>query len=467
MIIPSFLFFLLAFVLIGVSSAKHRQPSTADYLLASQDVKPWLVGLSFFATENSGFMFVGYIGMIYLQGVSAIWLAVGWYVGEVCILWWTGSRIRERTTELEAQTYSSLLSRWSGEEFVAVRRLSALVIMIFLGVYAAAQLSAGGKALHVLVGWDYTVSASVGFVIVLLYCYAGGIRASIWTDAAQALVMLVSLIVLVIVGLSHVGGYSELWTKLAAIDENLVRVIPENLKFGFLLYFLGWLFAGMGVLGQSHVMVRFMVIDESKHVRRALVYYFGMVVTLSALCLTVGLITRVLLPELATSDPELGLPTLSAALLPEVLTGLVLAGLFSAAISTADSQILSSSAALTRDLVPQYRDSYLWTKVGTVLVASIALGISVAGFTNVFTLVTFAWSVMAAGFAPLLFLFTIGKRPSESQALSMMLVGIVAAVLWKQLGYADHVYNVLPGIVAGLLTYGVMCLLPSTQRNAS
>jgi len=453
MIITSFLLSLVAFVAIGVLSIVSRQPSTLDYLLAGRDVKPSLVGLSFFATENSGFMFVGFVGLAYVQGVSAVWFLVGWYVGEVAVLWRAARKVREKTGEIDAETYGRLLSEWSGTAQVAVRRLSALVTMVLLGVYAAAQLSAGGKALHVLMGWEPWVGVVIGFVVVLLYCFAGGIRATIWTDAAQGLTMLVSLVVLVVAGLSRVDGYGGLWSQLSEIDPGLVRATPEGLRFGFAAYFAGWLFAGAGVLGQPHVMVRFMVIDNPKHVRRALLYYLGMVGGLTVLCLTVGLVARVVLPELGGTDPELALPALSRDVLPDVVTGLVLAGLFAASMSTADSQVLSGSAALAVDLVPRARNRYGWTKMGTVLVALCAVGIALLGSSNVFALMTFAWATMAAGFGPILFLHTFGLASGKWTALAMMVSGPSACILWKYYGYPDDVYMVLPGLLASFAVY--------------
>ena len=69
----------------------------------------------------------------------------------------------------------------------------------------------------------------------------------------------------------------------------------------------------------------------------------------------VGLSARVLLPELASADQELALPVLATQLLPSIFVGGILAGLFSATISTADSQVLSCSAALTQDINPAWK----------------------------------------------------------------------------------------------------------------
>lgn len=81
----SFIGFLLLFMAFGIFSYRYSQPTTEDYLLA---------GFSFFATENSGLMFIGFIGMIYTIGVSAAWLIIGWYLGEIFALWRKSSSAR-------------------------------------------------------------------------------------------------------------------------------------------------------------------------------------------------------------------------------------------------------------------------------------------------------------------------------------------------------------------------------------
>ncbi len=68
-----FIFFLIDFILVGVSSYRYSQKTTEDYLLASKNIKPWLTGFSIFATENSDFMFIGFIGLAYSIGLSALY----------------------------------------------------------------------------------------------------------------------------------------------------------------------------------------------------------------------------------------------------------------------------------------------------------------------------------------------------------------------------------------------------------
>ena len=177
----------------------------------------------------------------------------------------------------------------------------------------------------------------------------------------------------------------------------------------------------------------------------------------SATAFGIGLTARVLLPELMTSgDPELALPNLSIELLPAVLVGLMLAGLFSAAISTADSQILSCSAALSQDLVPSGSNSYRKAKIATLAVTAFVLAIALITNNSVFALVIFSWSVLACALGPLLVLRVWQKPVRVPVAITMMITGIVVAIIWnKGFNLSSAIYEVLPGMAAGFIVYGI------------
>ena len=168
----------------------------------------------------------------------------------------------------------------------------------------------------------------------------------------------------------------------------------------------------------------------------------------------VGFMARLLLPETANFDAELALPTLSQQLLPDVLVGLVLAGLFAATISTADSQILSCTAAITRDLFPRIK-SYMMTKFVTIGVTAVALGIALAGPDSVFDLTLIAWSALAAIFSPLLMVYVTGGRPNYKLAVAMMASGLVTVILWRAFELSDMVYDAMPGMIVGLIVYNI------------
>lgn len=458
MIAATFLLFLGLFAAVGIASHLRARSDQRDYLLASQDTPPWLVGLSAVATNNSGYMFIGIIGYTYAVGLPSLWLMIGWIVGDFAASSMIHRRLRVATTAARGDTFAGILSRWDDNDFRLYRRLAALVSLVFLGTYAAAQLTAGSKALSVLFGWDPSVGALIGAVIVVVYCWAGGIRASIWTDAAQSLVMLVAMTLLFGVAIDQLGGVSSAWTALTEVSPTYTELLPSSLglgdTWGPVLFIAGWLFAGFSVAGQPHIMVRFMALDRPEHTNRARAYYYGWFVLFYFLANGVGLLSRVVLPEKAF-DAELALPMMALDLLPPPLVGLILAGIFAATMSTADSLILSCAANLTEDFVPRRRLPLFLVKGATVLVTLLALAIALYGHQGVFDLVIGAWAVMAAAFTPLLTVYALGGRPSERLAIAMLAAGVATVYAWKSVSVLTDYYEGMLAIVVGFGVYGL------------
>jgi len=457
MVLVSFGFFLFLFVFIGVLSMRKRQQTTEDYLLASQSVKPWLVALSAFATANSGYMFVGLIGFAYMAGLQAIWLMVGLVSGDFLMSIFVHKRLRVQTEKQHALSFAGILSTWHGTDFKVLRVIGGLITLAFVGAYAAAQLNAGSKAMHVVFGWDYSVGAIVGSVMVLLYCFAGGIRASIWTDAAQSFVMIAAMGLMLFIAVGEIGGLSAFVSNLHNVSPNYMDWFPANHPLlgsaGPVFFVVGWIFGGIAIIGQPHVMIRFMTLDKPSEMLKARGYYYGWYVTFYSMAIFTALAARLLIPETNGFDTELALPTLAGQLLPEVLVGLVLAGLFAATMSTADSQILACTAAITHDLVPKKFSGYKATKLATVFVTAMALTIALSGNKSVFALVLIAWSALGTAFAPLLIVYALKQKVPEKLAVTMMLGGPTVMLLWRYFELKGIIYECAPGILAGLVIF--------------
>lgn len=458
MIAASFLVFLLLFLIIGVASHRSAKPSRRSYLLADQSVKPWLVGLSAVATNNSGYMFIGVIGYTYTTGLPATWLMIGWIVGDLLASQLVHRRLRVATRRDMGDTFPAVLAGWHGDELRLVRALGGLVTVLFLGTYAAAQFTAGSKALQVLFGWPGYVGAIVGAGIVLVYCLAGGIRASIWTDAAQSVVMIAAMCLMLVMGLDKLGGVESAWRHLESVSPTFMDLLPSQLSladpYGPMLFVIGWLFAGFSVVGQPHIMVRFMALDRPEHTNRARLYYYAWFIAFYFMANAVALLSRVLLPDAIDFDPELALPMIAIDLLPPVAVGLVLAGIFAATMSTADSLILSCAGSLSEDIARlPHRVSV--AKASTVLVTAFALWLALSGDHTVFELVISSWAVLAACFGPLLTVYALGARPTQGLALAMMLAGIVTVYGWTRFELLSSYYEGTLAICVGFAVFAV------------
>lgn len=465
MILLSFLLFLLIFLGAGLSSVLRAKKSRTDYYLASRAVPAWLAGLSAVATNNSGYMFIGVIGFTYATGLASVWLMLGWILGDFAGSLFIHRRLRELTEHTGEASFAAVIARWHGEEFRLWRRIAAVVMIAFLGAYAAAQISAGGKALQGILGWDPALGAVLVAGMVLAYSAAGGIRASIWTDAAQSTVMVVAMTLLFVVGVAGQGGVEATVDKMAALP-GFLDWFPDDLLFpgalGIGLFVLGWMFAGFSVVGQPHIMVRFMALDDPANLLRARAWYYGYFTLFYALATGVGMLSRLYLPELGDMDPELALPSMALELLPAFFVGMILAGIFAATMSTADSLVLSCSAAITHDLLPRRLETTWELKAATAAVTLLALLIALSETRSVFQLVILSWSALASAFAPILTIYALGRRIGEAGAIAAMSAGVGVAVLWRALGWHEMVYEGMPGILAGL---GVALVLSETASE--
>ncbi len=466
----SFIGFLLAFTLVGLSSAWFSKNTKEDYYLASAGVRPWLVGLSAVATNNSGYMFIGVIGYTYATGLASAWLMVGWIAGDFLASLFIHKQLRNATAASGEVSYAGVLSNWHGQNNPTLQRLIGCISLVFLLAYASAQMVAGGKALHVLLDWPLWSGAVAGAVMVCLYCFAGGIRASIWTDAAQSIVMIFAMALLLFVALANLGGFSGAISKMQAVD-GFLDWLPKDLVFpgiaGGILFVISWVFAGLSVIGQPHVMVRFMTLDSGNNIRRAKAWYYLWFIVFYCMATGVGLLSRVYLPDAASFDSELALPTMALELLPPVLVGLILAGIFSATMSTADSLVLSCSAAITHDILPHKVEKTWLLKIATIGITTVALLLALANNQSVFSMVIMAWSGLASAFAPLLIFLCFGQKPSQSLSIMAMISGFAVALLWRMLDLHNAVYEGLPGIIVGCIVLLAGLLIRSNEQTAN
>ena len=459
LILLSFLLFMGIFAGVGLASMRVKEDTTDDYLVAGRGMHPALAALSAVSTWNSGYMFIGFIGFIFLNGYSALWIAVVSTIGQLVAWIWLYKYIQKEGKERNLRSLSSLVSNKTG---APEAKLAAVLSVFFLSIYAAAQLTAGGVALQSMLGWSEITGILIGFVLVVAYCYAGGIRASIWTDAAQSCVMIVGSTILCVVALGKVGGFSGLHNTIAGIDPNMVNIFPSELKFGATLWVAAFFLGGLGVAGQPQVVSRIMTLNDDKDRKQAMVWFFVWQTPFIALMFLIGLACRAIFPEMLAEDAETGLPRLAQNLNP-LLGGVILASIFAATMSTADSQVLACTAAITDDVKPEWNQDHSKTKKVTLAVAAFATSISLVGQQfpgfgdSVFALVVFAVYGLGGIFVPLVLIRMAGYEPDSKHTISMMMAALIGVLVWTVLGYGEYVFPSVPGMGAAFTVHFLFC----------
>ena len=463
-LVASFLLFMGAFAGIGLASMWVKEDTTDDYLVAGRGMHPALAALSAVSTWNSGYMFIGFIGFTYTMGYSIIWIGLGSMIGQIVAWIWLYKFIQQAANERGVRSLSSLVSDVTGSPEA---KLAAVLSVLFLAVYAAAQLTSGGKALYVMLGWSEVIGILIGFVLVVAYCYAGGIRASIWTDAAQSSVMIIGSSLLCYVALGEVGGFSGLHDGLEGQNANLTSIVPADLNFGVTLWIFAFFLGGLSVAGQPQVVTRVMTLGTDEDRKTAMLWFFAWQTPFLIIMVIIGLASRVVFTG-ADFDPELGLPMLAMETLGPFWVGLILASIFAATMSTADSQVLACTAAFTDDVMPEISQDHKKTKIVTLIIAAFATAISIFGLyvpggDSVFALVVLAVYGLGSIFVPILIIRWAGYEPDTNHTMAMMLAALVTVILWSVSGFGDDIFPSVPGMGAAFITHFMMNQLRSSD----
>jgi len=458
---------MLLFAGVGLASIRVKKDTTDDYLVAGRGMHPALAALSAVSTWNSGYMFIGAIGFTYMMGYNVIWMAIASTVGQLVAWMWLYKFIQEEGHNRNVRSLSSLVAEKAG---APEAKLAAVLSVLFLSIYAAAQLTSGGKALLVMMGWPELTGILIGFVLVVAYCYAGGIRASIWTDAIQSCVMIVGSLILCWIALGEVGGFGGMNSGLESQDPALTNVMPPDLMFGISMWVLAFLLGGLAVAGQPQVVSRVMTLGSDNDRKQAMIWFFVWQTPFIILMTFIGLASRVVFPNSSDFDPELGLPMLAMDTMPAIGVGMILASIFAATMSTADSQVLACTAAITDDVKPEWREDHKTTKKVTLFVAAFATLISVGGLyipggDSVFKLVVLAVYGLGSIFVPLLIIRWMGYKPDSTHSIVMMVTAFTAVVTWsmlptlmgwKSVSGPDGIFPSVPGMGAAFAAHFIM-----------
>ncbi|MFQ5983729.1 MAG: sodium/proline symporter, partial [Woeseiaceae bacterium] len=412
---------------------------------------PWIAAISASASSSSAWTLLGVSGAAYAWGLPALWLFPA-TVGGFLINWlWVAPRLQKLAGEEGAVTLSAVVAPVGlGDSRRVILRVAAVIIVFCFVFYVASQFEAAGKAFESTFALSKQASILIGAGIVLAYTLLGGFWAVSVTDSVQGFLMFVAGIVLPVAALIAVGGVDALLTGLNATSD--VGSPTASLSAVMVLFFvLGLLGIGIGYPGQPHVVNRFMALKDDKSLQQGRVIALTWAVLVYAGMLTLGFSARVLVADLG--DAEQVMFRMAGDLLPPVVAGVMLAAVLSAIMSTADSQLLVASSAISYDwnLADGTIESGLSKSRTTVLVVLVlATILALVWRADIFSRVLFAWSSLGSAFGPILIMRLIGRSVSARATLAAMLTGFGLTVLisWFPETPGDFAERIVPFIAA-------------------
>jgi sodium/proline symporter len=468
-VIITFILYLLFMLAIG-SHFYKRNASLSDYLIGGRKLGTWVAAMSAQASDMSGWLLLGLPGYAYLQGMEASWIAIGLAVGTYLNWRFVARRLR-RFTEVagDAITLPDYFANRFLDSDRLLRTLSAVFILVFFLIYTSSGFVAGAKLFGSVFGLPYHSALIIGVVVIISYTALGGFMAVSWTDFFQGIIMFFAIIAVPMVALHATGGLVETSATLDAVGIGFLDPLRSlegvPIRPLAIISLLAW---GLGYFGQPHILTRFMAIRTPEQVRPARKIAMTWVIISLVCAVLVGLTGRALLPEtLSDSDAEKVFIVLVHQLTHPVVGGILLAAVLAAIMSTADSQLLVTSSALTEDLYrvmvrPAASERELvWVSRGTVIgVAAIACAIALKPESSVLALVSYAWAGFGATFGPLVLMSLYWKRMTRNGAIAGIIGGGITVLVWKHLeGGLFDLYEIVPGFLVSIFLIILVSLL--------
>ena len=449
-----FIIYLVCMLAIGVFFfIKSKSGGDKEYFLGNRQMGPFVTALSAGTADMSAWVLMGLPASIYALGMGQIWIPIGLAIGYAISWLFEAPRLRKFSIVAnDSITIPQYLTNRFKSSSKSLQVVCAVIFLVAYTIYAASSIKACGTLFNTVAGIDANVAMYIAALITIGYVFLGGFKASCWTDFFQGLLMLGAMMLAPIfalfmmdsvgVGAGYPEGYFEILTS------------PQDILSG-----LAW---GLGYFGMPHIIVRFMSLRSQKEMKKSAVIGISWTVLIVIFAALIGIVGRSFLGyEQSIETNSLVFILMVRAIFPAVISGILLAAILAASMSTATAQMLSAASALAADVYkPIFRkgnasetEMFWMSRCAVILISIIAVVIAAnPNSGTIMSLVSNAWAIFGAAFGPSIVLSLFWKRFNFAGAISGIVAGGIVDIVWMIFFTASTgLYELLPGFIAGLL----------------
>lgn len=446
------IFILYMFAVLGVGFYFYRKNvTTDDYYVGGRKMTAGHIGLSVVATDVGGGFSIGLGGLGFVMGLSGSWMLFTGLIGAWLAAVFLIPKVKGNPAFDKFQTFPEIFKYYYGP-YVAL--LAAFISAVGYAGFTSSQILAGAKlASGVFVGFDLNTALWVMGIVAVVYTVLGGLKAVIYTDTIQWIILIVGLVFVGIpFGYHYIGGWSAIQETVRPGFLSLTNISWQQLVNWGATIIPIW-FVGMTLYQRIYAA------KDLKTARKAwffaglleypLMAFMGVILGLFArIAADQGGFTALGADSIVDADPEQGLPMLLRVALPTGfgLMGIILSSYFSAILSTADSCLMASSGNVVSDIIGHFRkkpltdkESLRFSQVVTLVIGALALTLA-SVMTNVLDLMLQSYAFMVAGLLIPIVGALYWRKSSSSGALAAMVVGglLTIALQANQISVSDN-----------------------------
>ena len=458
---------------IGIYASRFSSKGISEYFIGGRQMGRLVVALSAVVSGRSAWLLLGVSGLAYIKGITAIWAVIGYIIVEFLLFLFYAPRIRKFSEEHDCITLPDFYAARFNDKSGFLRILVVIIFIIFMVTYVSSQFVAGGKAFTAHMGISEGSGILVTACFILIYTLLGGFLAVSLTDVFQAMIMLLALVGLPLVGVVGKGGLSNIISILDSVDNSLLDLFREPA-----LAIIGLIGIGLGSPGNPQIIIRYMSIKDQTQFRWTAIVGTIWNVIMAAGAIGIGLIGRAYFPApdlLPYADQENIYVTLANYLMNPFLAGLIIASIFAAIMSTADSQLLIAASSIVRDLYEKIFHKHeeisqkQLTRLSRLVVFIVVIFAVLLAFMvreEILWFVLFAWAGLGAAIGPTSLLALFWKRTTRTGVISGLICGTAIVFIWKSTGFLNNLlYELVPAFFLAMAVTIIVSLVTSDRIN--
>lgn len=449
------LIYFIAILAIGYASMK-KVDNFDDYAVAGRSIPLALLFATLAATATGGGGTIGRVAYAYHTGIAIFAATLGFGINNIISGLFIAPKMRDMGN---VYTIGDIMGYYYGR---SGRCLSGIFTFIYSVAIFGAQALAMGKILQVMTGLPFIPLTIAASAITVIYTWAGGMYAVIYTDAIQFIILAFGITTATIFAVLDIGGVGELVSILNNTDPNHLKIIGAVPTGKLLALFAAFL---LGEFLAPFYVQRYLTSKSSKDSKWG-VTLFGVYYSFYTLiALAMGLAGFILLPNI---DPDLVMSTIVRDFLPVGLVGLVFGGMIAAIMSTGDSILNTAAVIFTRDIYhkfinPNANTSKLlkYSKLATLIVGvgGVAAALSIP---SVLTLLMTTYGLWAPSIIPPLVISIVWGKALERKVspyagAPAVIIGLASALIWgKGLGDPYGIPAIVVGVVINIIVFVVV-----------
>ena len=478
---------------VGFIYAKKTR-DVGEFYLAGRQLSPFVTAMSAECSDMSAWLFLVLPAMAYASGVAnAGWTAISIVIGTYFNWLITARRLRNYSAHIDTITVPDFLSERYREKRKTLSLLSVLVMIVFYIPYIASSFAACGKLFSVLFGSDYRYAMLASGLAILAYTLIGGFNAVSNTHCVQAAIILIALVIALLFGVQQAGGFEAVKANAAALpgylglrdiydsasgasaDYKFINSSGEDID---ILSKVPWI---LGYIGMPHILVRFMAIENPRRLATSRRLGTGFAAIIMTLAIFVGIAFNGMVNSSqvvgALEDNQtifISLATLMAenSMFFALVAGVIVSGIVATAMSSADSQLLAASSAISENVIGNAfkikdatgKKTMLIARLTLVVICLLAIAVAWDSNSKVLDILVFAWAGFGASLGPTMLLALFWKRSNKYGAVFGMVAGAASVFIWDlivapMLGDNFEQYALIPAFLCGLLVNLVVSLI--------